>query len=80
MTGVEAISNAVPNFKAPAAKNAAATLALMGFILAVLFSGITFLTYWFGIAPKGNETVILKLQHKHSDEISFISLSKELLL
>ncbi|MEC1375156.1 APC family permease [Heyndrickxia sp. FSL K6-6286] len=61
LTGVEAISNAVPNFKAPAAKNAAATLALMGFILAVLFSGITFLTYWFGIAPKGNETVISQI-------------------
>lgn len=36
LTGVEAISNAVPNFRKPAAKNAAATLALMGILLAIL--------------------------------------------
>ncbi|MGE6256464.1 APC family permease [Heyndrickxia sporothermodurans] len=61
LTGVEAISNAVPNFKNPAAKNAAATLAMMGTILAILFTGITFLAYWFGIAPKGNETVVSQI-------------------
>lgn len=61
LTGVEAISNAVPNFKKPAAKNAAATLALMGILLAILFTGITFLAYWFGIAPKGNETVVSQI-------------------
>lgn len=61
LTGVEAISNAVPNFKNPAAKNAAATLAMMGTILAILFTGITFLAYWFGLAPKGNETVVSQI-------------------
>ncbi|KYD07407.1 APC family permease [Heyndrickxia sporothermodurans] len=61
LTGVEAISNAVPNFRKPAAKNAAATLALMGILLAILFTGITFLAYWFGIAPKGNETVVSQI-------------------
>ncbi|GIN87720.1 putative amino acid permease YdaO [Heyndrickxia sporothermodurans] len=61
LTGVEAISNAVPNFKNPSAKNAAATLAMMGTILAILFTGITLLAYWFGIAPKGNETVVSQI-------------------
>ncbi|KAB7669396.1 APC family permease [Bacillus sp. B1-b2] len=61
LTGVEAISNAVTNFKEPPAKNAVRTLMLMGVILAVLFSGITFLAYWFGITPKAEETVISQL-------------------
>lgn len=61
LTGVEAISNAIPNFKAPAAKNAATTLVMMGAILAVLFTGITFLAYWYGIAPKHNETVVSQI-------------------
>jgi len=61
LTGVEAISNAVPNFKEPSAKNAVKTLTMMGLFLAVLFSGITFLAYWFGIAPNGEETVISQI-------------------
>jgi amino acid transporter len=64
LTGVEAISNAVPNFKEPAAKNAAKTLVMMGFILAVLFVGVTFLSYWYGIAPKADETVVSQLASK----------------
>ncbi len=49
LTGVEAISNAVPNFKAPKEKHAAATLAAMALILAVFFGGITFfeLLVWY---------------------------------
>lgn len=61
LTGVEAISNAVPNFKEPSAKNAVKTLTMMGLFLAVLFSGITFLSFWFGIAPNGEETVISQI-------------------
>ncbi|PKR84141.1 APC family permease [Heyndrickxia camelliae] len=61
LTGVEAISNAIPNFKDPAPKNAATTLAMMGGILAVLFSGITFLSYWYGIGPKADETVVSQI-------------------
>ncbi|NJP58728.1 APC family permease, partial [Salmonella enterica subsp. enterica serovar Typhimurium] len=48
LTGVEAVSNAVPNFKEPEAKKAVHTLVLMGIILAILFSGIMFLAYWLG--------------------------------
>ncbi|MGZ4162203.1 MAG: APC family permease, partial [Neobacillus sp.] len=61
LTGVEAISNAIPNFKDPAPKNAARTLVLMGSLLAVLFTGITFLAYYYGIAPKANETVVSQI-------------------
>ncbi|EOH95528.1 APC family permease [Enterococcus pallens] len=58
LTGVEAISNAVPFFKKPRAKNAAGTLAMMGIILAFFFTGITFLNYWYGIVPSEQVTVL----------------------
>jgi amino acid transporter len=41
LTGVEAVSNGVPNFKKPRSRNAAATLAIMGTLTIVMFVGIT---------------------------------------
>ncbi|WP_059172022.1 APC family permease [Bacillus sp. FJAT-27445] len=61
LTGVEAISNAIPNFKTPAPKNAAKTLAAMGTLLAILFSGIIMLAYFYGIAPNEKETVVSQI-------------------
>lgn len=61
LTGVEAISNAIPNFRDPAPKNAAKTLVSMGLILAVLFSGITFMAYYYGITPNARETVVSQI-------------------
>ncbi|MDR0922161.1 MAG: APC family permease [Lactobacillales bacterium] len=58
LTGVEAISNAVPFFKQPRAKNAAATLTMMATILGFFFVGITFLNYWLGIVPEKSVTVL----------------------
>ncbi|SDY72766.1 APC family permease [Bacillus sp. 166amftsu] len=61
LTGVEAISNAIPNFKDPAPKNAARTLLAMGLLLAVLFSGIVFLAYYYGITPSKEVTVVSQI-------------------
>jgi len=58
LTGVEAISNAVPFFKKPRAVNAAATLGIMAAILGFFFAGITFLNYWYGIVPMARVTVL----------------------
>jgi amino acid transporter len=44
LTGVEAISNGVPAFKRPQAKNAATTLAIMGTIAVTMFLGISYLS------------------------------------
>lgn len=41
LTGVEAVSNGVPNFKQPKGRNAAATLTIMGAITITMFAGIT---------------------------------------
>lgn len=61
LTGVEAISNAIPNFKDPAPNNAAKTLMAMGTLLAILFSGIVFLAYYYGISPSGEVTVVSQI-------------------
>ncbi len=41
LTGVEAIANGVPAFRAPKSRNAATTLLLMGALSVTMFSGIT---------------------------------------
>src|SRR5262249_49274334 len=43
LTGVEAISNAIPAFRRPQARNAQLTLALMGGLAITMFLGISFL-------------------------------------
>ena len=61
LTGVEAVSDGVPAFKPPEAHNARIVLTVLGVILIVLFLGITFLAYDFGITPRHEETVISQL-------------------
>ena len=61
LTGVEAISNAIPNFEEPSSSNAAKTLTAMGILLAILFSGIVFLAYYYGISPVAEETVVSQI-------------------
>ncbi|KRM24383.1 APC family permease [Latilactobacillus graminis] len=64
LTGVEAISNAVPFFKKPRATNAAETLAIMAAILGFFFAGITFLNYWYGIVPIEKVTVLSQVAQR----------------
>src|SRR6267142_1768857 len=61
LTGVEAVSDGVPAFKPPEAHNARIVLTVLGLILIVLFLGITFLAYDFGITPRREETVVSQL-------------------
>jgi amino acid transporter len=61
MTGVEAVSNGVPAFKPPEARNAAATLVIMAGLCVTLFLGITLLSQAYGIVPREEETVVSQL-------------------
>jgi len=56
LTGTEAITNGVPAFKRPEAKNAATTLTAMALLLGVLFVGITFIADRFGIVAVDEPT------------------------
>jgi amino acid transporter len=64
LTGVEAVSNGVPAFKPPEAHNARAVMTWLGAILIVLFLGITYLAYDFGIRPMEHETVVSQLARR----------------
>ena len=63
MTGTEAISNAVPAFKAPEAKNASMTLGVMASILAFLLIGVTALAQVLHIVPAEGDTVLGQIGH-----------------
>jgi amino acid transporter len=61
LTGVEAVSDGVPAFKAPEAHNARVVLTWLGVILIGLFTGITYLAYDLGIMPRESETVVSQI-------------------
>jgi hypothetical protein len=58
LTGTEAISNGIPAFKQPEARNAATTLTIMAALLATMFIGTSVMAYLYGVHPHENETVI----------------------
>lgn len=61
MTGVEAISNCVPQFQEPVRRNAKVTLAVMALILGVLFLGLTYLAVALDVRPSASETVVSQI-------------------
>ena len=58
LTGIEAISNGIPAFKSPEARNAAKTLTVMAVLLATMFIGTSVMAYVYNVHPHENETVI----------------------
>ena len=58
LTGTEAISNGIPAFKQPEARNAATTLTWMAALLATMFIGTSIMAYFYQVHPRENETVI----------------------
>ena len=58
LTGTEAISNGIPAFKPPEARNAATTLTVMAALLGAMFIGTSVMAYFYGVHPHENETVI----------------------
>ena len=63
LTGVEAISNGVPSFRRPKARNAANTLAIMGVLSVTMFVGITVLALHLKARAQesGNPSVISQI-------------------
>jgi hypothetical protein len=61
LTGVEAMSNGIPNFKPPESQNAQKTLIVMAVIAIYLFAGITFLSSRFGLVPVEDQTIVSQL-------------------
>jgi amino acid transporter len=63
LTGVEAVSNGVPAFKRPEARNAQVVLIVMGSVFGAIFLGMSFLAGQLGIVPDPSEqeTVVSQL-------------------
>jgi amino acid transporter len=64
MTGIEAISNAVPVFKPVEWRNARTTLTWMVSLLVVLFVGTIAMVQLGGVVPNAHETVLSQLAHR----------------
>lgn len=64
MTGIEAISNGVPVFKSPQAKNAGRTLLVMALLMGVLFVGSIALTQALGVVSSPQETILSALARR----------------
>jgi amino acid transporter len=64
MTGIEAISNAVPAFQPPASRNARTVLALMVGLLVAMFAGLAVLMHLDGIVPRSGQTALSQLAHR----------------
>lgn len=61
VTGIEAISNGVPAFKAPEPRNAQITMQWEAAFLGVFLLGVAFLATRYGIVPGHDETVVSAL-------------------
>jgi amino acid transporter len=61
LTGVEAVSNGIPNFRAPAQKNAKAVLVLLAVLVFVIFGGTSFLATLYHAVPTSDKTVISQI-------------------
>ncbi len=64
LTGIEAVSDGVPAFRPPEARNARQVLAMLAAILVTLFVGITALAHAFGLVPVEGETVNSQLARR----------------
>ncbi len=67
MTGIEAVSNGVPAFKKPEARNAGLTLIMLAVMLASLFIGVTVLARALHILPLEDESVLSQIAHRVFD-------------
>jgi len=61
LTGIEAISNGVPAFHYPEAKNAQRTLVVMAILMNILFLGSIGFTQYFAIVASPEETILSAL-------------------
>lgn len=61
VTGVEAIADAVPNFKAPAQQNAKLTYVLLAAAVFITFGGVAYLSTVYHPVPSSHQTVISQI-------------------
>ncbi|AAK78253.1 APC family permease [Clostridium acetobutylicum] len=63
LTGLEAVSNSVPNFKEPGQKNATIVMVLLTLCIFVIFGGSSLLARFYGAIPNDNVTVLAQIAY-----------------
>ena len=64
LTGIEAVSNAVPNFKEPSQKNAKIVMILLASLIFLIFGGTSILAIFYTAVPIANgPTVVSQIAH-----------------
>lgn len=81
LTGTEAIADGVQAFRPPEARNASATLAMMVFLLLLMFLGISWVAQQEGIVPFSSgdpnfKTVLAQIALRHFGDGWFFSLTQ----
>jgi len=83
MSGVEAVSNAVPSFKTPSPRNAKHILFMLGGIIIFIFGGTSILAVHLQVAPLAGHTVLSQISvavFGHSFMFYIIQLFTSLIL
>ena len=61
LTGIEAVSNAVPNFKKPSVKHAKSVLLILSVLVLVLFGGTSVLANLYQVEPSEHSSVLVQI-------------------
>ncbi|MCE5220525.1 MAG: APC family permease [Clostridium sp.] len=72
LTGIEAVSDGIPNFKAPAQKNAKIVLGTLACIVFTIFGGISYLSTMYKAVPGEDVTVIAQIAMQIFGQNSFM--------
>lgn len=74
LTGVEAVSNAVPNFRQPSTKTAKTVLLLMALIIVVIFGGSSILANIYHATPgAGQQAVLVQMADEIFGRVGFFN-------
>lgn len=61
LTGVEAVSNGVPNFREPSQKNAKKVLGILACLVGAIFTGVCYLVSVYKVGPAADVTVVAQI-------------------
>lgn len=64
VTGIEAVSNAVPNFKHPSIKHAKSVMLLLAGLIVILFGGTSLLANAYHVVPLEHKTVLIQIANE----------------
>ncbi len=72
LTGVEAVSDGIPNFKAPAQKRAKRVLTLLALLVLIIFGGLSYLATMYTAVPNHKITVVAQIAIQVFGQNSFM--------